>query len=83
MFNAHFCDLPQVIIHDSHPIRNPLLVYNSAALVMSFTQFADYTNQLVLYNLDMDGRFWSYKYTLSILVLFQLSIHSQPSLFLV
>ncbi|CAA7057106.1 unnamed protein product [Microthlaspi erraticum] len=55
--------LPQVMVHDSHPLHSLLLVYNSAPPppAMSFTQFG-YANQLVcnLCNVVMDGRVWSY-----------------------
>ncbi|KAG7574572.1 Protein kinase C-like phorbol ester/diacylglycerol-binding domain [Arabidopsis suecica] len=52
--------LPQVTVHESHPLHSLLLVYNSTP-AMSFTQFG-FGNQLVcnLCNMAMDGRFWSY-----------------------
>lgn len=63
-FDLHVqcAQLPQVLVHDSHPLHSLLLVYNSTPPpAMSFTQFG-YMNQLVcnIYNLGMDGRFWSY-----------------------
>ncbi|KAF8094415.1 hypothetical protein N665_0364s0036 [Sinapis alba] len=62
-FDLHVqcAQLPQVLVHESHPLHSLLLGYNSSPPAMSFTQFG-YVNQLVcnLCNLGMDGRFWSY-----------------------